>query len=108
MVFVLIGNNRHNLPVSILIERKEAYGRRSYISVGVILSLAPLIIFKYYNFLTENIGDLFSAIGIKVDLPGLNWAIPIGISFYSFQAVGYLFDVYYKPQFRNIAFEIFL
>ncbi|MCD8290156.1 MAG: MBOAT family protein, partial [Prevotella sp.] len=36
------------------------------------------------------------SVGIATSMPGLNWAIPIGISFFTFQAVGYLFDVYYK------------
>ena len=35
-------------------------------------------------------------IGMHFVMPGLNWAIPVGISFFTFQAVGYLFDVYYK------------
>ena len=81
---------------ALLIERKQSYGKRIYILVGAMLSLLPLTIFKYYNFILENIRDLFSAIDISIGLPGLNWAIPLGISFYSFQAVGYLFDVYYK------------
>lgn len=33
---------------------------------------------------------------MRYELHGLNWAIPVGISFFTFQAVGYLFDVYYK------------
>lgn len=37
-------------------------------------------------------------VGLKFHLPGLNWAIPIGISFFTFQALGYLWDVYYKRQ----------
>lgn len=79
-----------------IIERKEAYGKRRYILIGGTLSLLPLGIFKYYNFLTENINELFKILGLNIGFPGLNWAIPLGISFFSFQAVGYLFDVYYK------------
>lgn len=79
-----------------LIEHRNAYGKRKYIILGATLSLLPLGIFKYYNFLSENIDIIFSAVGIGKGLPGLNWAIPLGISFFSFQAVGYLFDVYYK------------
>lgn len=79
-----------------LIEYKQAYGKRKYIVIGAILSLLPLGIFKYYNFLTDNINELFNIFGLNIGLPGLNWAIPLGISFFSFQAVGYLFDVYYK------------
>lgn len=79
-----------------VIEAKEAYGRRLYIVSGVVLALLPLGIFKYYNFIIENFDILFRSLGFSVGLPGLNWAIPLGISFFSFQAVGYLFDVYYK------------
>lgn len=59
-------------------------------------SLLPLLVFKYYNFLNDSILQLLSAIGLKFSLPGLNWAIPVGISFFTFQAVGYLLDVYHK------------
>lgn len=79
-----------------VIEKKEAYGKRRYIICSAILTFLPLGIFKYYNFLIENINELFKILGFTVGLPGLNWAIPLGISFFSFQAVGYLFDVYYK------------
>jgi D-alanyl-lipoteichoic acid acyltransferase DltB (MBOAT superfamily) len=37
-----------------------------------------------------------TALGIRYQLHGLNWAIPVGISFFTFQAMGYLWDVYYK------------
>ncbi len=65
--------------------------------------MLPLLIFKYYNFINESIGGLLTSVGLASCLPGLNWAIPLGISFFSFQAVGYLFDVYYKriPAERN-------
>lgn len=79
-----------------LIEYRRAYGKRKYIIATAILSLLPLGVFKYYNFLTENINELFNTVGISIGLQGLNWAIPLGISFFSFQAVGYLFDVYYQ------------
>lgn len=78
-----------------VIANRNAYGKRNYIIIATILSLLPLGIFKYYNFLTENVNDLFNSFGISLGLPGLNWAVPLGISFFSFQAVGYLFDVYY-------------
>lgn len=80
-----------------LIEAKQAYGKRIYIIVvGATISLLPLGIFKYYNFLTENITYFLNSLGFQVGIPGLNWAVPLGISFFSFQAVGYLFDVYYQ------------
>ena len=65
---------------------------------GVLLALLPLAFFKYFNFINETVSGALSAVGLSSHLPGLNWAIPIGISFYTFQALGYLWDVYYKRQ----------
>jgi D-alanyl-lipoteichoic acid acyltransferase DltB (MBOAT superfamily) len=61
-----------------------------------LLGLLPLLVFKYYNFLNESISVGLAFIGLKLVLPGLNWAILIGISFFSFQAVGYMLDVYHS------------
>lgn len=60
------------------------------------LGLLPLLVFKYYNFLNESLTGLLELAGLHFVLPGLNFAIPIGISFFTFQAVGYLLDVYHK------------
>ena len=72
------------------------YQRRTLIIIGATLTLGPLVIFKYYNFITENINKILSLSGLKFNLSGLNWIIPLGISFFTFQALGYLWDVYYR------------
>ncbi len=69
--------------------------KRLFVVVCATLALLPLLIFKYYNFINETISGLLAACGCAVNIPGLNWAVPIGISFFTFIAVGYLFDVYY-------------
>jgi D-alanyl-lipoteichoic acid acyltransferase DltB (MBOAT superfamily) len=69
-----------------------------------LLALLPLLVFKYYNFINNSITDGLAAIGLQFSLPGLNWAVPVGISFFTFQAVGYMLDVYHgriKPE-KNI------
>lgn len=91
---LLLGVTAVTYLCALLIEKRNAFGRKKYIIVsGTILALIPLLVFKYYNFINESI---ISFIGIGNGLPGLNWAIPMGISFFSFIAVGYLFDVYYQ------------
>ncbi|MDO5446787.1 MAG: MBOAT family O-acyltransferase [Prevotellaceae bacterium] len=60
-----------------------------------LLALLPLVVFKYYGFINENVTSLLETAGLHFSLPGLNWAIPVGISFFTFQAVGYVFDVYH-------------
>lgn len=61
-----------------------------------LLGLLPLLVFKYYNFLNDSLTSVFDSLGLHLALTGLNWAIPVGISFFTFQAVGYLLDVYHK------------
>ena len=92
--FILFGVTLVTFYSARLIERSEK--KRLIIVLGVTLSLLPLLFFKYFNFINEQVYTVLSALGLRYDLQGLNWAIPIGISFFTFQALGYLFDVYYK------------
>lgn len=70
--------------------------KKQIVILGGALSLFPLLFFKYFNFINEQVYTVLSVLGVRYDLQGLNWAVPIGISFFTFQALGYLFDVYYK------------
>lgn len=70
--------------------------RKSLVLVGLGASFIPLIFFKYINFICESLMEMIPCIGFQIQLPGLNLAIPLGISFFTFQAVGYLMDVYYQ------------
>lgn len=80
-----------------IIEYNDAYGQKKYlIFSGVFLTLLPLLVFKYYNFITEAGASALAYIGIDTPSPGLDWVVPLGLSFYTFQALGYLCDVYYK------------
>lgn len=69
--------------------------RKHLVWLFALLGLLPLLVFKYYNFINNNLTDGLSAIGLKFSMPGLNWAVPVGISFFTFQAVGYMLDVYH-------------
>ena len=71
---------------------------KTLLTMGVLGALLPLAFFKYFNFINDSISDVLAIAGLKFHLRGLNWAIPIGISFFTFQALGYLWDVYYKRQ----------
>ncbi|MBR5843674.1 MAG: MBOAT family protein [Bacteroidaceae bacterium] len=78
------------------LQLKTAQHPKTALTLSIILSLIPLLFFKYFNFVNDSINDILSMVGLNFHLQGLNWAIPIGISFYTFQALGYLCDVYYK------------
>ena len=82
---------------ALYVSRHQEDGRKKrMITVSAFGALFPLLLFKYYNFINDSLIGLFNTIGIHANMPGLNWAIPLGISFFTFQAVGYLWDVYYK------------
>lgn len=73
----------------------EVRKRRRLVWLFALLGLTPLLIFKYYNFINDSISGGLEAIGLQPVLSGLNWAVPVGISFFTFQAVGYMLDVYH-------------
>lgn len=71
-------------------------GGRLVLLIGALLAFVPLLVFKYYNFINDTCYEALSACGLRLRLPGLNWAVPVGISFFTFQAIGYVADIYHK------------
>lgn len=61
---------------------------------NVFINLAILGIFKYYNFFVTGITQLFSQFGVHLDSVTVSLILPVGISFYTFQALSYTIDVY--------------
>lgn len=93
---VLLGVTAITYLFALKIELDKEHGKkRCAIWSGIVLALLPLLTFKYYNFLNNQLTELLSVIGIQSGLPGLNWAMPLGISFFTLQAIGYLADVYF-------------
>lgn len=69
--------------------------KKTFLVCSIMLNLAILFLFKYYNFIGSNIQSLFQLIGIGLTIPKFTLLLPVGISFYTFQALGYSIDVYY-------------
>ena len=69
-------------------------GKRLFLAVGCIIPLAILFFYKYYNFVNGAVFELLNRIGLHWPLPEMKLLLPIGISFYTFMAIGYLIDVY--------------
>ena len=85
----------------LLFETVLAYGfgltkNKSKVSfrTTIVLLLLPLLCFKYLNFLMGTVGDVLALSGALVEMPSFELLLPIGISFYTFMAVGYVVDVY--------------
>lgn len=75
-----------------------------YIVWAIVLTITPLIFFKYSGFIISNLNIIKKSMGSAQYLSTMELALPIGISFYTFSALGYVIDVYkkkYEP-FENI------
>ena len=88
---VLLGITAVTYLSAILIEKKQAYNKKSIVITGAVLALIPLLVFKYTSFVLDVANNLVGGGKIEVNL-----IAPIGISFFTFQAVGYLLDVFHQ------------
>lgn len=75
---------------------KDPKRKKLWLVVGILVNLLILFFFKYYNFFRENMVELLKRIELDIDIPIFNLILPVGISFYIFQALGYIIDVYRK------------
>ena len=79
----------------IIIGGTENSRLKKWVCAGnLILNIGILCLFKYYDFFATNFVALLNLVGFNVDAITLNLILPIGISFYTFQALGYTIDVY--------------
>lgn len=91
---------------SIAIEKSRSRGiKRLYLTLTLITSLGVLFFYKYFDFLSGTFFDLASVFGYRGTPLFLNLALPVGISFYTFQTLSYVIDVYRGlPAERNFFF----
>jgi alginate O-acetyltransferase complex protein AlgI len=75
-------------------EVRRTFRMRAVLIASIGANLALLGFFKYYNFTEENINRVAMALGGREWVPILNIALPVGISFYTFQSMSYCIDVY--------------
>lgn len=77
------------------LRRQSKTFRRRILTACLLLNFGILFILKYTNFAIFNLNSLTSLFGVQ-PLPYTQWLLPLGISFYTFQTMGYLIDVYYE------------
>ena len=67
---------------------------RLFLILSVVFCLTILGFFKYFGFFVDSAKSLLTTVGLKSDWAGLKVILPVGISFYTFQSLGYVIDVY--------------
>jgi len=91
---LLAGVTLGNQAAAALLHRTEDERRRKLIvAVAVALDLGALGVFKYYSFFAQQWANLLGHVGLAPPLPLLTIALPVGISFFTFQAISYVVDV---------------
>jgi D-alanyl-lipoteichoic acid acyltransferase DltB (MBOAT superfamily) len=109
--FLLAGSTLANQLFARLIDRSEDEQiRRRWLVVAVGFNLALLGFFKYYDFFASNATNTLHDIGLDISPALVSVALPIGISFFTFQALSYVIDIYrrtFTPG-RLLDFAVFL
>ena len=75
-------------------ERVKTRKKKGAVAFGLILNLGILFFFKYFHFAMDNLAALLALARISFRQPAFDVLLPVGISFYTFQALGYMIDVY--------------
>jgi D-alanyl-lipoteichoic acid acyltransferase DltB (MBOAT superfamily) len=89
-----------------------ASGRRSryLLAAGLTVNLGLLGFFKYFNFFVDSAARFLAALGLQTNPASLEIILPVGISFYTFQLIAYIVDVYrgqLKPERSLLNFALF-
>lgn len=91
----------------IFIERAEGKRRKLFLIISLIANIGVLAIFKYYNFLNDNLSLFLNNLGYDNSVPYLSILLPIGLSFHTFQAMSYTIEVYRGNQEAERNFGIY-
>ncbi|MFM2189837.1 MAG: hypothetical protein RL491_223 [Bacteroidota bacterium] len=84
-----------NFTSAIAIERSESILiRKRILWLAMLFDLGILFMFKYYGFVSDNLNTFLSFAGVDYQTPVMRLLLPMGISFYTFQIMGYVIDVY--------------
>jgi len=94
-ILLLLFTTTLDWAVCLRMARETAVARRkALLAVSVVLNLGVLFFFKYYNFAAGGVVDFLGLIGWKLDWVDANILLPVGISFFTFEALSYTIDVY--------------
>ena len=96
---------------ALMMKGDRSNGDKGWMAANIVLNLGILCVFKYLDFLRNSMVHLLGLFGMSPDWPTLNILLPVGISFYTFQAISYTIDVYrgdVKPTRDIVAFGVYI
>ena len=92
-------------------ERTQGSAKKFWLGLSLTVNLGMLGLFKYFDFFIDSLREGLASAGIAWEMQSLEWVLPVGISFYTFQTLSYTIDVYrgkLKPTQDFIAFAAFV
>ena len=112
-LILIVITSASSFTSGLLIERYEGRRgiQRTVSAANIVLNLGILAAFKYFNFFVDSLSSLLTVFGLTVDWPTMHIILPVGISFYTFQALSYSIDVYahrIRPTRDVVAFFSFI
>ena len=90
---------------------KQKKKRKTILILGIVLNVLVLVLMKYLNFLTGNVNSIIHLFNKDFSLPLNHWILPLGISFFTFQAIAYIVDIYwnkYQAETNFLKFAVFM
>jgi D-alanyl-lipoteichoic acid acyltransferase DltB (MBOAT superfamily) len=91
LAVVTLGNQA---AAQLLMRTQQPHQRKAILIAALVLDLGVLVVFKYYGFFATEINGVFERFGLGFSAPLVALAIPLGVSFFTFQAISYTVDVY--------------
>ncbi len=80
------------------IEKAQGKSRKRILGISLVANIGVLVFYKYYNFLNDSVTSMLTWVHFENPIPALKILLPIGLSFHTFQAMSYTFEVYYGRQ----------
>ena len=94
-VFLILGTTAVTYFAAIYINRvQNSKTKKVILTASIVICLGVLVLFKYFNFIFELVDSVLSIFSIKMNPFTLKLLLPVGISFYTFQTLSYVIDVY--------------
>jgi alginate O-acetyltransferase complex protein AlgI len=91
----------------IMIARSVGQRRKLYLTASIVANVGVLCVFKYWNFVNHNLTAALALMGVHNAVPMLSIALPLGLSFHTFQAMSYTIEVYRGNQAAERHFGIY-
>jgi len=111
-LFLLIFSTLLDFFSGIAIHRSHSRRlRKLWLIISVSINLGFLAVFKYFNFFVSSFADFLVRFDLEPNIPLLNIILPVGISFYTFHGLSYVFDIYrekIKPTYQPVDYFLFV